>query len=97
LRLGTVGLVGLHVDAEGGVQPLFPIVAPSLKPRSPGQRPSHLPSPAQRAGYPSAPMHNRANGPAVCATAQSQTYRSSISMPCFSQNARYSSWNDLVA
>ena len=28
---------------------------------------------------------------------QSQTYRSSISMPCFSQSRRYSSWKELVA
>ena len=29
--------------------------------------------------------------------AQSQTYRSSISMPCFSQSRRYSSWKEFVA
>ena len=34
---------------------------------SPGQRPRYLPSPAQRAGYPSTQTHKRANGPAVCA------------------------------
>ena len=29
--------------------------------------------------------------------AQSQTYRWSISMPCFSQSRRYSSWKELIA
>ena len=34
---------------------------------SPGQRPSHLPSPGHRPGYRSTQTHERANGPAVCA------------------------------
>jgi len=62
----------------------------------PGRRPTHLPSPAQRAGYSSTVTHNRANGPAVCAMDESQTYRWSISMPCFLPSARYSFWNDVV-
>jgi len=33
-----------------------------------GQRPGHLPSPAQRAGFRYDRTHNRANGPAICPT-----------------------------
>ena len=62
-----------------------------------GQRPVGLPSPAQQAGERNPRMRRRTNGPAVCVLAQSQTYRSSIWIPCFSRIRRYSSWNDLVA
>ena len=33
-------------------------------------------------------MPNRANGPAVCATARTQAYRSAISIPCLVANGR---------